>query len=356
MTRSGEQGGGGGGGGGRQLPVPHEVSLHRKAQAEEAPSGPAGPPAQGSGRHDGGAARSTAGAAEEAGGQPSRAESLILPPESSRPRPPGSCQAGAGASSAADPEHVRVPSVLREGRRGGGTFALPEHEEPREPRPFLLVLAELPLLRTLLLHGNQLEQEAVEALCPLLSSLESLDLSDNLLSCESVSSLASSLPRSVRLLRLAGNQLWGQGAEVLADGMRSWESLEELDLRGCWLGDDGAIEISIGMTCCYGLKRVLLASNSITNEGANAMAEGLEEMRVDVSWLEPLFDPTSLLFLLTLPPPPAPPPQQQQFFILSDLSTTLILVVSAGVGARYESQRNHDRGEPRADQAAAEVA
>ena len=65
---------------------------------------------------------------------------------------------------------------------------------------------------------------------------------------------------------------------MLSDACPGWPHLTKLELAGCYLADEGAIELSVGLVECAGLCLLDLSGNSITDEGTRALAEMLSRI------------------------------------------------------------------------------
>mmetsp|Transcript_73880 Transcript_73880/g.196760 ORF Transcript_73880/g.196760 Transcript_73880/m.196760 type:complete len:630 (+) Transcript_73880:521-2410(+) len=138
---------------------------------------------------------------------------------------------------------------------------------------------------------------ANEKLSRVVVGIEFLDLSSNDLESQFATDLASSLVHYFPTLKaslsqffffviirtfkcvhsffqvlvLDGNPLGPSGAETLADSLFKLVDLRELSLVGCWLGDEGAMEVSIGAPNCQRLTRLDLTSNGLTCAAAEVV-------------------------------------------------------------------------------------
>mmetsp|Transcript_73873 Transcript_73873/g.196719 ORF Transcript_73873/g.196719 Transcript_73873/m.196719 type:complete len:631 (+) Transcript_73873:521-2413(+) len=123
---------------------------------------------------------------------------------------------------------------------------------------------------------------ANEKLSRVVVGIEFLDLSSNDLESQFATDLASSLVHyfpTLKVLVLDGNPLGPSGAETLADSLFKLVDLRELSLVGCWLGDEGAMEVSIGAPNCQRLTRLDLTSNGLTCAAAESFGEALAEFK-----------------------------------------------------------------------------
>ncbi|KAJ1476128.1 hypothetical protein T484DRAFT_1908489, partial [Baffinella frigidus] len=104
--------------------------------------------------------------------------------------------------------------------------------------------------------------------------LEELDLSDNFLE-EGCSEVMDALPSSLTSLSLSANPVGPKGAEALSSVIERGRlpSLSTLNIAAAYIGDPGAIELSISVPLATQLTRLDLSSNGITAEGASALAE-----------------------------------------------------------------------------------
>ena len=58
-----------------------------------------------------------------------------------------------------------------------------------------------------------------------------------------------------------------------------WRHLRSLKLAAAFLGDEGAVELSVGIVECVHIKVLDICSNAITDTGAGAFAESLPDLR-----------------------------------------------------------------------------
>lgn len=58
-----------------------------------------------------------------------------------------------------------------------------------------------------------------------------------------------------------------------------WQHLRSLKLSAAFLGDEGAVELSVGIVECVHIKELDICSNAITDTGAGAFAESLPDLR-----------------------------------------------------------------------------
>ncbi|EJK51124.1 hypothetical protein THAOC_29736 [Thalassiosira oceanica] len=152
-------------------------------------------------------------------------------------------------------------------------------------------------LRELVLSGNSLDDDCTTLLAQGLTDckqLQSLDLSDNRICDNGLDVLVQSLPTSVDVLLLSGNDItlarhvlllrfrvldiWGNtlcagGTRVIAASLANPESrLEDLDLSQCNIGDEGTATLADGLRNNQRLTRMSLEDNNITERGWNALS------------------------------------------------------------------------------------
>ena len=82
----------------------------------------------------------------------------------------------------------------------------------------------------------------------------------------------------LQTLDLLRNRIGDEGAKALAVGLQHVTGLQTLDLSGNSIGDEGAKALGEGLQHVTGLQTLVLACNSIGAEGAKALGEGLQHV------------------------------------------------------------------------------
>ena len=88
--------------------------------------------------------------------------------------------------------------------------------------------------------------------------------------------VSSNKLKHIETLMLLYNSIGDDGAAALAEGLKSCNSLYTLGLSHNSIGDDGAAALAEGLKSCNCLYCLFLSDNSISSDGAAALAEGLK--------------------------------------------------------------------------------
>ena len=88
--------------------------------------------------------------------------------------------------------------------------------------------------------------------------------------------VSSNKLKHIQTLMLLYNSIGDDGAAALAEGLESCNSLHTLELSHNSIGDVGAAALAEGLKSCNNLQILNLKSNSIGDDGAAALAEGLK--------------------------------------------------------------------------------
>lgn len=109
--------------------------------------------------------------------------------------------------------------------------------------------------------------------------VQALDLGDNGLGSDGVTALLGALMNGgapeLRTLSLRQNQAGGEGADAVADLLRSPHPLANLDFAGNAVGNAGATAIAEALADNRTLEALVLEHNSIEDEGASSIAHAL---------------------------------------------------------------------------------
>uniref|UniRef100_A0AAZ1XCU8 B30.2/SPRY domain-containing protein n=1 Tax=Oreochromis aureus TaxID=47969 RepID=A0AAZ1XCU8_OREAU len=148
-------------------------------------------------------------------------------------------------------------------------------------------------LRELDASNNNLQDPGVKLLSVGLQSphctLETLRSNQGL--CESLSSILSSQPCSLRVLDLSDNNLQDSGVEILSAGVRSpYCKLETLSLSGCLITEEGCTSLATALSSNPSYLRELdLSYNHPGNSGMKLLSAGRKDprWRLDILKVEP---------------------------------------------------------------------
>eukprot|EP00930_Biecheleria_cincta_P057262 TRINITY_DN43232_c0_g1_i1.p1 TRINITY_DN43232_c0_g1~~TRINITY_DN43232_c0_g1_i1.p1 ORF type:complete len:953 (+),score=140.32 TRINITY_DN43232_c0_g1_i1:61-2919(+) len=141
--------------------------------------------------------------------------------------------------------------------------------------------AEMPTLKRLDVAYNQIDRTGAEALAGLLRCsrcmLQWLSVSQNRVGQEGADAIASSLVENKELkeLRMGTNDLGPDGVKGLAQALKRNTTLESLHLRHNSIADNGAQHFGEALPAMMGLQCLGLVQNSIGDAGAEVLSEGL---------------------------------------------------------------------------------
>ena len=177
-------------------------------------------------------------------------------------------------------QNVDLNSFYIDGRNIGNSGAAAvsltlKHQNVRESSLDILK-HDFGCLRSLKLCSNSISNDGAEALANALktcTSLISLDLSDNKIGQDGAKGLIDALSacRSFSSLNLSSNSIGDSGTNTFADGLRKL-SLYELDISGNSIGDNGVESLADAHTSLTSLN---LSGNLIGDDGAKALAVAL---------------------------------------------------------------------------------
>lgn len=129
-------------------------------------------------------------------------------------------------------------------------------------------------------HGA--ENEAIDYIAGALEvngCLKSLDLSKHSLTAEKIGVLASALVQRgaapLRCLKLRCNAFGPDGCVHIADLLRQKDTLEELDVSRCNIGDAGAGHLASGLAAAPSLRALDVSHNGIRSGGLMAIAQSV---------------------------------------------------------------------------------
>jgi Ran GTPase-activating protein (RanGAP) involved in mRNA processing and transport len=135
-------------------------------------------------------------------------------------------------------------------------------------------------LKTLSLNNNQLYRDKSSfrrLIQSLPKSLEELSLCWNGINESTSDTLARRMPslKNVKKIRLCGNPLGGAGLGLLLE-VGSLHRISQVDLCDCDIGNDGALRLAQFLSKpCTSIQRLTLKMNSIGENGAKFLADGL---------------------------------------------------------------------------------
>ena len=148
-------------------------------------------------------------------------------------------------------------------------------------------------VKQLLLYNTGIGKPDCEALCELLKSSHSLQrlyIHRNNLSSESVDSIITGLSHnsSLKRLNISNSHFSMENVGSLASVLRDHSNciLTWLDLRGCHISSEGAVELAAALCKNSTLKYLNLNHNPIGVEGASSMSDMLQHnTSLEVLWL-----------------------------------------------------------------------
>ena len=114
---------------------------------------------------------------------------------------------------------------------------------------------------------------------PHVSSLKSINVSNNNISAKGVEALVNPLQHSQHLVQLTigQNPFGAGGVNTLADALRSMKSLQGLHVSHNHIGDEGAKTLAAALNTNQSLTILTLSYNDIGPDGAAALAEALHK-------------------------------------------------------------------------------
>ena len=132
-------------------------------------------------------------------------------------------------------------------------------------------------LKKLCLGNNNITDEAADDIAAVISSnikLQEIDISENYLLTVGVQKIMKALQgiNNLRKLCLSNNDITGEAADDIAAVVSCNTSLQEIDVSRNYLQSKGIIKIATALQQTYGMKKLCLSNNNITDIAADNIA------------------------------------------------------------------------------------